>query len=72
MASCGIKKYDDLPARVGWGDVDALRSSLSFDLWLMKKFSKLVAWCDGRIKHKTKKLDFYLEQHKSKRARDGW
>jgi len=25
MAECGIKKYDDLPATVGWIDVDYLR-----------------------------------------------
>ena len=25
MAKCGIKKYDKLPARVGWIDVDYLR-----------------------------------------------
>lgn len=25
MANCGIKKYDDLPARVGWVDVDYIR-----------------------------------------------
>lgn len=25
MAKCGIEKYDNLPARVGWVDVDYIR-----------------------------------------------
>lgn len=29
MAKCGIKKYDILPARVGWTDVDYLRYQLA-------------------------------------------
>ena len=28
MAKCGIKKYDDLEARVGFVDVDSLRFAL--------------------------------------------
>lgn len=30
MASCGIEKYDNLPARIGGTDVDALRAHYSF------------------------------------------
>ena len=40
MAECGIKKYDDLPARVGWTDVDSLRYKLRTamnDVTLIKK-----------------------------------
>ena len=29
MAQCGIKKYDSLPGRVGFIDVDAARAALS-------------------------------------------
>jgi len=29
MAKCGITIYDDLPGRVGWIDVDALRYALN-------------------------------------------
>jgi hypothetical protein len=29
MADCGIKDYDELPARVGWIDVDYLRWRLA-------------------------------------------
>ncbi len=32
MANCGIKKYDDLPSRVGLIDVDALRYELYTNL----------------------------------------
>ena len=28
MVVCGIKKYDDLPARIGWIDIDSLRFAL--------------------------------------------
>jgi hypothetical protein len=28
MVKCGIKKYDELPAVIGWVDIDALRYSL--------------------------------------------
>lgn len=28
MPNCGIRKYDDLPGRVGWADVDYLRFRL--------------------------------------------
>ena len=31
MATCGIKKYDNLPSRVGWIDVDYLRWALSLN-----------------------------------------
>lgn len=29
MAKCGIEKYDELPSRVGWKDVDAMRAALN-------------------------------------------
>ena len=32
MAKCGIKKYDELPARVGWIDVDYLRYRLESNM----------------------------------------
>ena len=32
MPNCGIKKYDDLPSRVGLIDVDALRYELYINL----------------------------------------
>ena len=34
MAVCGIKKYDDLPGRVGWRDVDAMRAY--YGVWKRK------------------------------------
>lgn len=37
---CGIKKYDDLPARVGWIDVDYLRYQLYS---IKKKESEIVS-----------------------------
>jgi hypothetical protein len=35
MANCGIKKYDKLPARVSWYDVDYLR----YKLFISRKFN---------------------------------
>ncbi|MHA1685286.1 MAG: hypothetical protein ACTSYD_02635 [Candidatus Heimdallarchaeaceae archaeon] len=38
MAECGVKKYDNLPARVGVYDVDAMR----YHYWtILKKIEKL-------------------------------
>jgi len=37
MAKCGIKKYDELPSRVGWLDVDYLRYRLDKEKKMAKK-----------------------------------
>jgi hypothetical protein len=45
MAKCGIEKYDNLPARVGWIDVDYNRwilRCIDKPSWLYK--FKLLSW----------------------------
>lgn len=54
MANCGIKKYDELPSRVEWIDVDYLRYKLFTNL---KEHEKLLEKLEkARIKFRQKKL----------------
>jgi len=47
MATCGIKKYDNLPSRVGWIDVDYLRWALSLN---NKQRNKIIDKLEKAIK----------------------
>ena len=42
MAKCGIKKYDELPGRVGWIDVDYLRYEFAFTEKRLKKIKSML------------------------------
>lgn len=52
MAKCGVKKYDNLPARVGWWDVDAMRFAYGETL---KRKRSLEAKLDKAIRTQAKK-----------------
>jgi len=47
MANCGIKKYDELPSRVGWIDVDYLRWALDVNT---KQREKIVDKLEKAVK----------------------
>ena len=42
MAECGIKKYDKLPARIGYVDVDFLRWELGKSLEKTRKIKDML------------------------------
>ena len=50
MSKCGIKKYDELPGRVGFKDVDAMRAALSRHM--------------GVVEHLKSKLDEAMKLNK--------
>lgn len=52
MADCGIKKYDKLPGRVGFIDVDAARAALSRYLSTIEVLKKKL---DNAVKLNKKK-----------------
>ena len=55
MASCGIKKYDDLPARVGNINVDACRKALKNNMLkqdtLKNKYDALILVLDSALRY---------------------
>lgn len=57
MAKCGIKKYDEMPSRVGWKDVDAARFAIS------EKLSKIFK-LEIEINEIKKDLDFTYKKWK--------
>ena len=40
MARCGIKKYDELPSRMGLKDIDAMRAALSKHLAVVEQLKR--------------------------------
>jgi hypothetical protein len=40
MSKCGIKKYDELPSRVGFKDVDAMRAALSKSIAVVEQLKR--------------------------------
>ena len=59
MAQCGIKKYDRLPGRVGFIDVDAARAALNYNLKTIKPLTQLL---DKAV---------YLEKIKKEKEKNG-
>jgi len=59
VANCGVAKYDRLPARVGWTDVDAMRYAYSVVLGKKKlfevKFDKVIAEIEEKRLSEAKK-----------------
>jgi hypothetical protein len=39
-AKCGIKKYDELPSRIGLKDIDAMRAALSKHLSVVEQLKR--------------------------------
>ena len=61
MVKCGIRKYDELPARIGWVDVDALRFWLSEYQSQMKKIKNRNNDLKMRIRHRISEVKFELD-----------
>jgi len=56
MLKCNIKKYDDLPGRIGFKDIDAMRAAL---IWNQSSIVKRLAV----IEHLKRKLDDAVKQN---------
>lgn len=59
MPNCQIKKYDDLPGRVGWVDVDFLRFRLLDN-------TKKIEYLQEENKKITQKLEEAVKDNKKK------
>lgn len=65
MAKTGIKKYDELPARLDFADIDATRAGYAHIEWIRKAINKGL---DKLQSYNKKALDSAVKRYKEKRG----